>query len=38
MKESHISLVVTQMLSRRIVKVKLIEHRAGKDAGEETRS
>jgi CBS domain containing-hemolysin-like protein len=27
--ESHVSLVVTQMLSRRVVKVKLIQHRIG---------
>ncbi|OPX68095.1 MAG: hypothetical protein A4E37_01063 [Methanoregulaceae archaeon PtaB.Bin056] len=33
--ESHISLVVTQMLSRRIVKVKLIQHHVGEDGAEE---
>jgi len=35
--ESHISLVVTQMLSRRIVKVKLIQHHVGEESAEETR-
>ena len=35
--ESHISLVVTQMLSRRIVKVKLILHHVGEESAEETR-
>lgn len=33
--ESHISLVVTQMLSRRIVKVKLIQHHVGEDGAED---
>jgi len=36
-KESHISLVVTQMLSRRIVKVKLIQHHVGEDAADEVK-
>ena len=35
--ESHISLVVTQMLSQRIVKVKLIQHQVGEEGMEEAR-
>lgn len=34
-RESHISLVVTQMLSRRIVKVKLIQHPLGEEGRED---
>lgn len=37
LQESHISLVVTQMLSRRIVKVKLIQHQVGEGIMEEDR-